>query len=198
MSNSITNNHSKQKHISISQIINHNMSQKKNKSQQLISLYTQGLRSILVKCYSIKRVKQVKRIPCDKYHSFETLTGPYDPTGKTRTTYFCGSFSLKNRSMGKKQGSVRTAVKPHSSKNRDQTASHDSLLPFESELKKKKKTHTHTHKNTKTSFKFCFQSTSCSFLSSETLLLGKANFKFCHCHLQHHSFKFWLCSPPVM
>ena len=39
MSNCITNNNSKLKHISILQIINHNMS-KKNKPQQLISLYT--------------------------------------------------------------------------------------------------------------------------------------------------------------
>ena len=35
---------------------------------------------------------------------------------------------------------MRTAVGPHSSVNRDQTAFHDSLLPFESEpLKKRKK-----------------------------------------------------------
>ena len=41
MSNCITNIHSKLKHISISQIINHNMSKKKKKKlQQLISLYT--------------------------------------------------------------------------------------------------------------------------------------------------------------
>ena len=53
--------------------------------------------------------------------------------GKPRTAHFCGSFSLKYRSMGKKQGPVRTAVEPHSSENRDQTASHGSLLPFESE-----------------------------------------------------------------
>ena len=35
--------------------------------------------------------------------------------------------------MGKKQGPVRTAVGPHGSENRDQTASHGSLLPFEFE-----------------------------------------------------------------
>ena len=52
---------------------------------------------------------------------------------KSRIVHFCGSFSLKNCSMGKKQGPVRTAVEPHSSENRDQTASHGSLLPFESE-----------------------------------------------------------------
>ena len=44
--------------------------------------------------------------------------------------------------MPKKQGTVRTTVQPHGSENRDQTASHGSLLPFESEPKrKKKKTH---------------------------------------------------------
>ena len=35
---------------------------------------------------------------------------------------------------------MRTAVEPHGSENYDQTASHGSLLPFESEPKKKKKT----------------------------------------------------------
>ena len=40
MSNCIINNYSKLKYISISQIINHNMSKKNNKPQQLISLYT--------------------------------------------------------------------------------------------------------------------------------------------------------------
>ena len=117
---------------------------------------------------------------------------------KPRTTHFLGSFRLNNHSMGKSQGSVRTTIGPHGFENRDQTASHGSLLPFESELKKIKNTHTHTHTHTQTSFKFYLQSTSRSFLSSETLLLGKANFEFCHCHLQHHSFKFWLCSPSVM
>ena len=34
---------------------------------------------------------------------------------------------------------MRTAVEPHGSVNYDQTASHGSLLPFESEPKKKKK-----------------------------------------------------------
>ena len=41
--------------------------------------------------------------------------------------------------MPKKQGTIRTAVQPHGSENRDQTASHDSLLPFESEPLKKQK-----------------------------------------------------------
>ena len=49
---------------------------------------------------------------------------------------------------------MQTAVEPHGFENHDQTTSHGSLLPFESELKKKKKkklkkkkkhTHTHTH-----------------------------------------------------
>ena len=52
---------------------------------------------------------------------------------KSRTTHFCSSFSIKNRFIGKKQRPVRTAVGPHSSENRDQTAFHGSLLPFESE-----------------------------------------------------------------
>ena len=58
MNNYITNNHSKLKHISISQIISHNMSKnKKNKPQQLISLYTLGLKDILVKFHLIKWVR---------------------------------------------------------------------------------------------------------------------------------------------
>ena len=40
-------------------------------------------------------------------------------SGKPRTAYFCDSFSLKNRSMGKKQGPVRTAVGPHGFENRE-------------------------------------------------------------------------------
>ena len=40
-------------------------------------------------------------------------------SGKPQTAHFCSSFSLKNRSMGKKQGPMRTAVRPHSSKNRE-------------------------------------------------------------------------------
>ena len=39
--------------------------------------------------------------------------------GKPRAAHFCGSFSLKNRSMGKKQGPVRTVVGPYDSENRD-------------------------------------------------------------------------------
>ena len=58
---------------------------------------------------------------------------------KPRTVHFCGSFSLKNRSMKKKQGPMQTAVGPHGSENRNQTASHGSLLPIESEPQKKKK-----------------------------------------------------------
>ena len=38
---------------------------------------------------------------------------------KPQTTHFCGSFSLKNRSMGKKQGPVQTAVGPHGFKIHD-------------------------------------------------------------------------------
>ena len=53
--------------------------------------------------------------------------------GKPQTAHFCGSFRLKNRSMGKKQGPVRIAVRPHGFENRDRTASYSSLLPFESE-----------------------------------------------------------------
>ena len=39
--------------------------------------------------------------------------------GKPRTAHFCDSFSLKNRSMGKKQEPVRIVVGPHGSENRD-------------------------------------------------------------------------------
>ena len=42
--------------------------------------------------------------------------------------------------MPKKQGTVRTAIQPHGFENRDQTASYDSLLPFEFESRKKKNT----------------------------------------------------------
>ena len=56
---------------------------------------------------------------------------------KPWTVHFCGSFSIKNRSMSKKQGPVLTAVGPHGSENRDQTGSHGSLLPIEFEPKKK-------------------------------------------------------------
>ena len=50
-----------------------------------------------------------------------------------QTVHFYGSFSIKNRSIGKKQEPVRTAVGPLGSENRDQIASHGFLLPFESE-----------------------------------------------------------------
>ena len=66
---------------------------------------------------------------------------------KPRIAHFCSSFSLKNCSMGKMQGPVWTVIRSHGSKNHDQTASHGSLLPFESEPKKKK-THIHTHTHT--------------------------------------------------
>ena len=56
-----------------------------------------------------------------------------------QTVHFYGSFSIKNCSMGKKQEPVRTAVGPPGSENCDQTASHGSLLPFESEPYNKKK-----------------------------------------------------------
>ena len=42
--------------------------------------------------------------------------------------------------MPKNQGTVRTAIQPHDFENRDQTASHDSLLPLNLNLKKKKNT----------------------------------------------------------
>ena len=64
--------------------------------------------------------------------------------GKPQTAHFCGSFSLKNCSMRKKQEPVRIAVGPHGSENRNKTASHGSLLPFESEPLKKKKKHRKT------------------------------------------------------
>ena len=58
MSNCITNNHSKLKYISISQIINYNMSKKIN-HKQLISLFIWDLKGILVKCHLIKQIKRV-------------------------------------------------------------------------------------------------------------------------------------------
>ena len=69
---------------------------------------------------------------------------------KPRTVHFCGSFSIKNRSMSKKQGPVLTAVGPHGSENRDQTGSHGSLLPIEFEPKKKEKKNTEKEKKKKT------------------------------------------------
>ena len=39
----------------------------------------------------------------------------YGPIRKTSNRSFLRSFSLKNRSMGKKQGPVRIAVEPHGS-----------------------------------------------------------------------------------
>ena len=65
-----------------------------------------------------------------KHHSnqgFETRTGPYGPTGKTVNLSQSQFFKLKNRSMPKKQGAVRTTVQLHGSENRDQTASHGPL-----------------------------------------------------------------------
>ena len=46
---------------------------------------------------------------------------------KPSTSHNHGSFKLKNRSMSKKQETVRTAVQSHGSENRDQTGSHGSL-----------------------------------------------------------------------
>ena len=62
-------------------------------------------------------------------------TGPYGPTGKPRTIYFCNQESL----VQKKQGSMRTVVGSYGSENCDQIVFHGSLLPFESELRNKKK-----------------------------------------------------------
>ena len=64
---------------------------------------------------------------------FETRTGPTVRPENPQTVHFYGSFSIKNRSIGKKQEPVRTAVGPLGSENRDQIASHGFLLPFESE-----------------------------------------------------------------
>ena len=43
---------------------------KKKKLQQLISLYTQGLKGILVKYHLIKWVKQVKWVSCDGHKPY--------------------------------------------------------------------------------------------------------------------------------
>ena len=102
--------------------------------------YHYKLRVCLVRYNSYSYSITMSSIPNNKDQGFETRTGSYGPTGKISNGSFCGFFSFKNRSMCKKQGPMRTAVRPHDSENRDQTASHGSLLPFESELKKKKKT----------------------------------------------------------
>ena len=69
---------------------------------------------------------------------------------KPRTVNFCSSFSLKNRSMRKKQRPVQTAAKPHGSQNCDQTGFHSSLLPVEFEPKKKKNAEKEKRKKTMT------------------------------------------------
>ena len=53
MTNCITNNNSKLKHISILQIINHN-------NMSIIINH-------MVKYHLITRVRQVKRVPCDEH-----------------------------------------------------------------------------------------------------------------------------------
>ena len=53
----------------------------------------------------------------------------------------------------KKKGPVRTTIGSHGSENRDQTASHGSLLPLNLNLKKKKKKQ-QQQQHRKTSFKF--------------------------------------------
>ena len=151
---------------------------------------------------------------------FEIRTGPYGPTGKTVNHSQSRFFMLKNRSMSKKQGTVRIAVQPHGFENRNQTASHGSLWiwTFQKKKKKHRKTkekETQLQRNTETQlplqrnterklplkrkkkstsclpllspekhnmylcfFFFSLQGTSRSSLSSETLLLGEASFKF--------------------
>ena len=53
--------------------------------------------------------------------------------GKPRTAHFC-SFLASRTPLGEKSNDpVRTAIEPHGSENRDQTATQGSLLPFESE-----------------------------------------------------------------
>ena len=74
------------------------------------------------------------------YHWINVLKPGPDRTvrpEKPWTSHHHGSFMLKNRSMPKMQGTVWTAVQPHSSENRDRTASHGSLWIWT--LKKKKK-----------------------------------------------------------
>ena len=84
---------------------------------------------------------------------------------KPRTAHFFDSFSLKNHSMGKKQGPMQTAIGPQVLRSMIRPLLTIPYFPLNLSLKQKKKQ--------KKSFKFCsLQSTS--------------------------SFKFWLCSPPVM
>ena len=71
MSNCITNNNSKLKHISILQIINHNMSKKKKTTIIILQIINHNNMSIIinhmVKYHLITRVRQVKRVPCDEH-----------------------------------------------------------------------------------------------------------------------------------
>ena len=154
-------------------------------------------------------------------HGFEIRTGPYGPTGKTVNLSQSRFFMLKNRSISKKQETVRIAVQPHGFENRNQTVSHGSLWIWTYKKKKKhrktkeKETQLPLQRNTETQlplqrntetklplkrkkkstsclpllspekhnlslcfFFFSLQGTSRSSLSSETLLLGEASFKF--------------------
>ena len=70
---------------------------------------------------------------------FEIRTGPYGPTGKTVNLSQSRFFMLKNRSMSKKQGTVRIAVQPHGFENRNQTASHGFLWIWTFQKKKTQK-----------------------------------------------------------
>ena len=65
---------------------------------------------------------------------------------KPQIVHFCDSFSLKNRSMGKKQGLVQIAIGSHGSENRNKTASHGSPLPIEFEPYKKIKIKNKKHR----------------------------------------------------
>ena len=59
---------------------------------------------------------------------FQIRTKPYGPIGKTVNLSQSRFFNFKNRSMPKKQETVRTVVQLHGSENRDPTTSHGSLL----------------------------------------------------------------------
>ena len=81
---------------------------------------------------------------------FKTRTEPYGPTRKTLNCSLLRFFQPQKPFYGKKQGPVQTMVGPHDSENRDQTTSHDSLLPIESKQTNKQTKKKGKRKKTRT------------------------------------------------
>ena len=99
---------------------------------------------------------------------------------------------LKNRSMPKKQGPVRTAVQPLGSENRDQTASHGSLWIWT--LKKKKIIKKNKGKTKENETQLPIQR------NTETQLPLKRKKKVhhvYHCHLQRNTACLYVSSPSL-